>query len=48
MKGIYEMCKKMIVNDKYDKNDLLSKLDVFLLANRISQEQYLELIELMK
>ena len=47
MNSIYDMCKKLIVNDKYEKNDLLGKLDIFLLADRITKDQYLELITLM-
>ena len=36
----YGYCKKIIASGKYDKN-------VFLLANRITDEQYKELIQLI-
>lgn len=48
MSNIFDMCKKLIVNDKYEKNDLLKKLDIYLLADRITSDQYLELVALMK
>ena len=41
----YALCKKLIAAGKYDKADLKSKLDVFLLANRITSEQYTELVK---
>jgi hypothetical protein len=44
----YNNCKKVIANGNYGtKEDLLVKLDVFLLNNRISEEQYNELVESM-
>lgn len=46
--NIYEMCKKLIINNKYDKEDILGKLDIFLLSDRVSKEQYLELIGMME
>lgn len=43
----YKVAKMMITNGNYDKEDMLKKLDVFLLGNRITQEQYNELVGLM-
>ncbi len=39
----YEYCKKIILSGDYDKAQMLDKLDVFLLADRITREQYEEL-----
>lgn len=43
----YGYCKKIIVGGNYEKEDMLDKLDVFLLAGRISDEEYKELISMM-
>lgn len=43
----YELIKKIISIGKYEKSDLLNKMDVFLLADRITQEQYQDLSTLM-
>lgn len=43
----YNLCKRLIQIGNYQKDDMLNKLDVFLLNNRITQEQYNELVELM-
>lgn len=43
----YEMCKILIQKGRYQKEDMLQKLDVFLLGNRITKEQYEELVELI-
>ncbi|MCI8403294.1 MAG: hypothetical protein HFE49_00160 [Clostridia bacterium] len=43
----YGYCKKIIVGGNYEKEDMLDKLDVFLLAGRISNEEYKELIGMM-
>lgn len=44
----YNNCKKVIANGAYGtKEELMVKLDVFLLNNRITQEQYSELVELL-
>lgn len=41
----YALCKKVIENDAYDsKEDMLFKLDVFFLNNRINQQEYDELV----
>ena len=43
----YIFCKRLIQNGNYEKEDMLMKLDVFLLNNRITQEQYEELVDMM-
>ena len=43
----YTICKRLILNGSYVKEDMLVKLDVFLLNNRITQDQYEELIEMI-
>ena len=43
----YEACKRVIQNRVFDKEDLLKKMDIFLLNNRLSKEQYNELITLL-
>lgn len=43
----YNNCKKVIENNRYEYNDMINKLDVFLLADRITIEQYKELVDLM-
>ena len=43
----YTLCKKMIQSGNYVKEDMLAKLDVFLLNNRINETQYNELVALM-
>lgn len=44
----YTYCKKIIQSGNYNRTDMQDKLEIFLLNNRISQEQYTELNELMK
>ena len=43
----YKNCKKLIENNRYEYNDMMEKLDVFLLVNRITTEQYYELVKMM-
>ena len=43
----YRNCKKLIEAGRYEKEDMLNKLDVFLLGDRITRAQYEELVELM-
>lgn len=43
----YQRCKTIIENGDYVKMDMLTKLDVFLLANRITTEQYNKLVQMM-
>ena len=42
---IYSLCKKVIASGNYNKEDMQKKLDVYLLCNRITQEQYEELVD---
>lgn len=44
----YERCKKLIQNGSYEQEDMLKKLDVFLLADRITTKQYNELVGMMQ
>lgn len=43
---IYKLLKRVIKNG-YDKYDLLIKLEDYKKANRITEEEYNELIEMM-
>ena len=43
----YASLKKLISRGAYDKEDMMNKLDVFLMANRITEEQYQELVGMM-
>ena len=44
----YRLVKRIIAKGNYDKDELMDKLDVFLLAGRITDEQYKELAEMLK
>ena len=44
---IYTLLKRMITTGNYEKEDMQNKLDVFFAVNRITEEQYLELTELI-
>lgn len=44
---IYTLLKRMITTGNYEKEDMQNKLDVFFAVNRITEEQYLELIALI-
>lgn len=44
---IYTLCKKVIESGNYEYQSMLNKLDVYLLGNRITPEQYTELKGLM-
>lgn len=39
--------KKLITSGTYDREDMLNKMDVFLMAGRITNGQYTELLEMM-
>ena len=41
----YERLKKIIQNGKYNRDAIMNQLDVFLMNNRITTEQYQELVE---
>lgn len=43
----YALCKKLISSGNYEKEDMLNKLDVFLLNNRINDVQYNELVAMI-
>lgn len=43
----YTMCKTIIEGGRYDKDDLMNKLDAFLLGNRLTEKQYAELVKMM-
>lgn len=45
---IYKLLKNKIEKGNYDKEDLLKKMDVYLLRNRITAEQYEELVQMME
>lgn len=42
------MCKTLIQKNRYEKADMTQKLDIFLLGDRITQEQYEELVKMMQ
>ena len=45
---IYKLCKNMINNGTYGSyEEMMNKLDVFYLGNRITQAQYEELVALL-
>ena len=44
MSTTYSFIKKLIVKGTPDFDDLKSKMDVFLVANRLTQEEYKELM----
>lgn len=44
----YNLCKRLIENGRYEKEDMIFKLDVFLLNDRITQVEYEELLQLME
>ncbi len=43
----YTRLKTLITRGQYNKEDMLNQMDVFLLADRMTNEQYNELISLM-
>lgn len=44
---IYKLCKKVILNGNFAKEDMKKKIDVYFLCNRITHDQYEELIKLI-
>lgn len=45
----YTLCKNVILKGTYGtKEEMMMKLDVFLLNNRISQDEYNELVNLLE
>lgn len=43
----YRNCKKLIEAGRYEYDDMMNKLDVFLLGDRVTQAEYTELVGLM-
>ena len=43
----YLVCKKLIEIGKYNEEELLNKLDIFLLNRRLTEKEYSELIGMM-
>lgn len=43
----YKLMKRIIERGNYDKDATMDKLDAFLAADRITAEQYKELVEMM-
>lgn len=44
---IYTLCKNVINSGSYEHQSMLNKLDVYLLGNRITTDQYTELTGMM-
>lgn len=44
----YSRIKKIIQSGRYNREDMLGKLDVFLLSGRITIQEYDELAEMME
>lgn len=44
---IYTLCKKVIESGNYEYQSMLTKLDVYLLGNRINVDNYNELKAMM-
>jgi len=44
----YNLMKRIIMRGGYDKDDVMNKLDAFLAADRITVEQYQELVGMME
>lgn len=44
----YNLMKRIILRGGYDRDDVMDKLDAFLAADRITVDQYRELVDLMK
>lgn len=43
----YNLMKRIISRGDYDRAETMNKLDAFLAADRITPEQYKELVEMM-
>ena len=44
----YDFCKFLITKDRYAYEDMAAKLDLLMLNNRITDQQYAELAALMQ
>lgn len=46
---LYNLCKRMIENKNFtSKEDMQHKFDVFLLGNRLTEEEYKELTQMLE
>ena len=43
----YKLMKRIIERGNYDRSETMDKLDAFLAADRITSEQYKELVAMM-
>lgn len=43
----YKLMKRIITRGGYDRDEVMTKLDAFLAADRITAEQYKELMAMM-
>jgi hypothetical protein len=43
----YQAMKKIIESGGYDREDVMGKLDIFLIGNRITKAQYEELVAMV-
>ena len=44
---LYKVLKNLIVNKYYTREDIHDRIDVFMAYNRITEEQYMELMNLI-
>lgn len=44
---LFKLIEKLITRGSYEKDDLLKKMDVYLLNNRITEDEYNALVVLM-
>ena len=44
---MYSILKKMILNGNYNKEDITKKVDIFFAKNKITAEEYEELLKLI-
>ncbi|WP_352399388.1 hypothetical protein [Anaerotignum sp.] len=44
---LFNWIKTMVTRGTYDKQDMLKKMDLFLLNNRLTEAEYTELVTLM-
>lgn len=44
---LYKVLKNLIVNKYYTRKDIQDRIDVFMAYNRITEEQYAELMNLI-
>lgn len=45
--SIYKLCKQKILSGVYERENMMRKLDTYLLGDRITDAQYAELVALM-